>query len=190
MAKALVIIDVQANILAVLGAKRPAVLQRFDEVRARIAGLVDEARRHGAPIVFIQHDGAPGHRLETGTPGWEICRDLHRVPEDIVVRKTACDSFYETDLQSVLAKHGIEHLVIAGLMTQYCVDTTCRRAVTLGYDVTLVADAHTTADSDPFTVEQIVSHHNALLDGFDAGAAAITVVPAGDIRFGANREAA
>jgi nicotinamidase-related amidase len=62
-------------------------------------------------------------------------------------------------------------------MTQYCVDTTCRRAVSLGYDVTLVADAHTTADSGTFTVEQIVDHHNALLDGFDAGKAAISVKP-------------
>lgn len=183
MKKALVVIDVQANILAVPGGARPAVHQRFDEVRTRIAGLVDQARGDGAPIIFIQHDGSPGHRLEVGKPGWEICSDLHRAPEDIVVRKTACDSFYETDLQSVLSQRGVEHLVVAGLMTQYCIDTTCRRAVSLGYDVTLVADGHTTADSDPFTVEQITNHHNALLDGFDAGRAAIAVIPACDIRF-------
>jgi Amidases related to nicotinamidase len=190
MAKALVIIDVQAGILAVPGAKRPAVLRRFDEVRARIAGLVDEARRHGVPVIFVQHDGPAGHRLETGTPGWEICDDLHRAPEDDVVRKTACDSFYATELEAVLSRHGVDHLVVAGLMTPYCIDTTCRRAVSLGYDVTLVADGHTTADSEMFTVEQIVAHHNALLDGFDAGSAAVAVVPASEIRFGANREAA
>jgi len=60
-------------------------------------------------------------------------------------------------------------------MTQYCIDTTCRRAVSLGYDVTLAADAHTTADMPKLNVEQIVEHHNALLDGFDAGAAVIKV---------------
>ncbi|QRM29318.1 cysteine hydrolase family protein [Microvirga sp. VF16] len=180
MSKALVIIDVQAGILPANGAKRPAVRQRFDEVRGRIFDLVGEARRQGAPIVFVQHAGEPGHRLETGTPGWEICDDLGRTADDIVVSKTACDSFYETDLQSVLSERGISHLVVAGLMTQYCVDTTCRRAVSLGYDVTLVADAHTTADTETFTVEQIVEHHNGLLDGFDAGTALIKLKPANE----------
>jgi len=181
--KALLVIDVQEGILDVPGAKRPAVGQRFDEVRGQIAELVSGARNQGAPIIFVQHDDGPGHRLEKGTPGWEICGDLNRAPEDVVVSKTACDSFYQTDLQDVLSERGIDHLVIAGLMTQYCVDTTCRRAVSLGYNVTLVADAHTTADSDALTVEQIVAHHNALLDGFDAGAAVLRVVPASDVKF-------
>lgn len=175
MTKALVIIDVQNGILPEAGSKRPAVRQLFDEVRRRIFGLVGEAREQGLPIIFVQHAGELGHRLEISTPGWEICPDLGRSPEDIVVSKTACDSFYETDLQAVLADRGIKHLVVAGLMTQYCVDTSCRRAVSLGYDVTLVADAHTTADTEKFTAEQIVDHHNALLDGFDAGAATIRV---------------
>lgn len=180
MAKALVIIDVQAGILPAKGTERPAVRQRFDEVRRRIFGLVGEARRQGVPIIFVQHAGEPGHRLETGTPGWEICGDLGRTADDLVVGKTACDSFYKTDLQAVLAGRGVRHLVVAGLMTQYCVDTTCRRAVSLGYDVTLVADAHTTADMPSLTVEQIVDHHNTLLDGFDAGNAAIRVRPASE----------
>lgn len=180
MSKALLIIDVQTNILNVPGAKRPAVMERFDEVRSRIAGLVRDARDRKLPIIFVQNDGEPGHRLETGTPGWEICDDLGRRADDIVVHKTACDSFYETDLQSVLSGRGISHLVVAGLMTQYCVDTTCRRAVSLGYDVTLVGDAHTTADTEKFIVEQIVDHHNALLDGFDAGTALIKVRPANE----------
>ncbi|EIM27079.1 cysteine hydrolase family protein [Microvirga lotononidis] len=175
MSKALLIIDVQEGILPSKGAERPAVRQRFDEVRRRIFDLVSEARGQGAPIVFVQHAGAPGHRLETGTSGWEICGDVGRTAGDIVVSKTSCDSFYETDLQMVLSNQSVKHLVVAGLMTQYCVDTTCRRAVSLGFDVTLVADAHTTADTGTFTVEQIVDHHNGLLDGFDAGTAVITV---------------
>jgi len=68
-------------------------------------------------------------------------------------------------------------------MTEYCVDTTCRRAISLGYDVTLVSDAHTTVDNKLLTAAQIIAHHNALLDGFDAGARAITVQPAGEVTF-------
>ncbi|MGO4706273.1 cysteine hydrolase family protein [Microvirga sp. 2MCAF38] len=182
MTTALVIIDVQKNILAIPGA-RPAVLERFDEVRGWIAHLVDEARRADILVIFVQHDGAPGHRLQAGSPGWEICEDLNRSPADTVVRKTACDSFHETNLQAALAARDIRHLVIAGLMTQYCVDTTCRRAVGLGYDVTLVADGHTTSDSALLSVEQIVAHHNAVLDGFNVESAVLTVTPASDVKF-------
>lgn len=180
---ALVIIDVQRDILAVPGAARAVVGERFARVRERLAELIGRARAASRPVIFIQHDGPAGHRLEIGTPGWELHPDLPRQPGDIVVHKTACDSFHDTALQAVLAERRIGHLVIAGLMTQYCVDTTCRRAVSLGFDVTLVADAHTTADSDMLQVEQIVAHHNALLDGFDAGSATIRVKPLAQVAF-------
>jgi hypothetical protein len=62
-------------------------------------------------------------------------------------------------------------------MTQYCVDTTCRSAVGRGYDVTLAADGHMTADSGALGFEQIIAHHNLLLDGFDAGNKTVTVAP-------------
>jgi len=62
-------------------------------------------------------------------------------------------------------------------MTQFCVDTTVRRAVRLGFDVLLVSDGHMTADSGGLTFEQIVAHHNALLNGFDAGSHTVRVVP-------------
>jgi nicotinamidase-related amidase len=68
-------------------------------------------------------------------------------------------------------------------MTEYCVDTTCRRAPTLGYDVTLVSDGHLTADSGQLKAAQIIAHHNALLDGFSAGGHAITVKAADDVAF-------
>jgi hypothetical protein len=49
------------------------------------------------------------------------------------------------------------------------VDTTCRRATSLGYDVTLVGDAHLTKDSEVLTAAEIIAHHNFVLDDFGAG---------------------
>jgi nicotinamidase-related amidase len=66
-------------------------------------------------------------------------------------------------------------------MTQYCIDTTVRRAVSLGYDVILAADGHTTADSQVLPFEQIVAHHNSVLDGFDAGGREVRVCPSSEI---------
>jgi len=99
------------------------------------------------------------------------------------VHKTSCDSFFETDLEARLRARGVTHLIVGGCMTQFCVDTTVRRAVSLGFDVTLIADGHTTADMGRLSFEEIVIHHNMLLDGFDAGPHEIRLVASTEISF-------
>ena len=110
-------------------------------------------------------------------PGWQIRRELAPVRDEPVIPKTACDAFFKTTLESELASRSIQRLIVAGCMTQYCVDTSVRRAVSLGYDVTLAEDGHLTVDSGSLTFDQIVAHHNALLDGFDAGEHSVRVEP-------------
>jgi nicotinamidase-related amidase len=80
-------------------------------------------------------------------------------------------------------KRGVTNLVVAGGMTEYCVDTTCRRATSLGYDVTLAGDAHLTRDNGVLTAANIIAHHNFVLDDFGAGDHVITVKPADEIIF-------
>jgi len=174
---ALLIIDVQVGIIDGLGAYRGR------EVVGQISNLRSEARVASLPVVFVQHDGEKGHPLEVGTRGWEIHPDIRPHDGELIVHKRASDSFFETTLQRELEVRGIKHLIIAGCMTEYCVDTTSRRAVSLGYDVTLVGDAHTTVDNKLLTAAQIIAHHNALLDGFDAGSHAITVKTADKVTF-------
>jgi nicotinamidase-related amidase len=82
-----------------------------------------------------------------------------------------------------LDQRDISRLVITGCATQYCIDTACRRAVSLGYDVTLVKDAHTTVDNEMLKAEQVIAHHNAVLDGFDAGPHQVTLRPAAEVSF-------
>lgn len=185
MTTALLVIDVQKAILN--PAETPARQQAQDAalaaVAARLGKLQQAARKAGAPVVIVQHSGEADHRLGRGKPGWELRDEI--VPEagEPVVHKTACDSFFETDLEARLKERGVTHLVIGGCMTQYCVDTTARRAVTLGYDVTLVGDGHATEDSGTLTFEQIIAHHNGVLDYFDAGTRMIRVKKAAEISF-------
>lgn len=181
---ALLIIDVQSAILAGAPIKNEAeVAEKFADVLVRINHLLSNARASGTPVIYVQHDGGPGDRLEAGTAGWQIHPAIAPQPNELIVPKHYCDSFFETTLREELQKRGIRHLVVAGCMTQYCVDTTCRRAVSVGYDVTLAGDAHTTSDNDLLTVHQIVDHHNRLLDYFDAGTHKITVRQSNEISF-------
>lgn len=175
MDTALLVIDVQVGIIEGFHAHRgPEVLDRINALRAK-------ARASNAPIIYVQHDGETGHPLEAGSEGWQIHPAIKPDPEDLIVRKRAPDSFFETTLQRELEARGIKRLVVTGCMTEYCVDTTSRRAVSIGYDVTLVSDAHTTIDNKLLSAAQIIAHHNALLEGFDAGPHAIAVKPADDV---------
>jgi len=61
------VIDVQNAILDIPGMKRPAeTYAAFEGLVTRIATFVERARNRGIPVLFIQHDGPPGHRLERG----------------------------------------------------------------------------------------------------------------------------
>ena len=141
--EAVVVIDVQNAILDIPGMKRPAETHAaFDGLVGRIAAFVERARNRGIPVLIVQHHGQPRHRLERGLSGWQIRRELTPIRDEAVIPKTACDAFFKTRLESELASRGIRRLIVAGCMTQYCVDTSVRRAVSLGYDVTLAEDGH------------------------------------------------
>jgi nicotinamidase-related amidase len=104
---------------------------------------------------------------------------------DIVIEKRHCDAFQDTDLQQRLTDMQIGALVLTGMMSEYCVDTTCRRAYSLGYQVTLVSDGHSTLSRDNLSAAQIIAHHNTVLNGSFAA-----VKPAEEIDFSLKEEIA
>ena len=99
------------------------------------------------------------------------------------MRKTTPDSFYKTHLQKLLPVQDFERLVICGLQTDYCINTTVRQALTLGYDVVLAGDAHSTVDNGNQTAEDIIAEHNKDLAKLTGSVARIDVVPAQEISF-------
>lgn len=133
---ALLVIDVQNDVVA--GA------HDRDGVVARIAALVDRARREGCPVVWVRHSD---DELVAGSPGWRIVDELIPSPDEPVVEKTFGDAFEETDLGNVLDGLGAARLVVCGAQTEWCIRSTLHGAVARGYDAVLVSDAHTTADA-------------------------------------------
>lgn len=176
---ALVVIDAQVGIIDGRRAYHGV------ETLERIANLLARARASSTPVIYVQHDGPAGHSVEVGTLGWQIHPAIHPAYGELVVHKRASDAFFETTLQPELQARAVTHLIVTGCITEYCIDTTCRRAVSLGYDVTLASDAHTTCDTQVLMAAQIIAHHNHLLDSFDAGDHAIAVKPAAEIIFAA-----
>ena len=174
---ALVVIDVQVGLIE--------EAYRCNEVLDSINTLLSKARASDTPVIYVQHDGPQGDGLEVGTPAWEIHPAIAPQEGEPVVHKRASDSFHATSLQWELETRGIKHLVVVGGQTEYCVDTSVRRATTMGYNVTLVQDAHTTIDYDEavLTAAQRIDYHNEVLDGFRTDGHVIRVKLTDEVSF-------
>ncbi len=170
----LLVIDVQVNMFA-----EADPVYQGNELLAHIRSLLEKARNAQIPIIYVQHGSErSGHPLEIGTSGWHIHPAIAPQEGDPVVHKRMPDAFYATTLQQELQTRGVKKVILTGIQTDLCVDTTCRRACSLDYDVTLVEDAHSTWDRSPLTAAQIIAHHNALLGDWFA-----TVKAERDIAF-------
>lgn len=85
--------------------------------------------------------GKSGRVLTRGETGWEIIPELAPLPTEWVIDKPGKSAFWGTDLDSGLRTIGIRNLIISGVTTDVCVQTTLRDAADLGYDCVLASDA-------------------------------------------------
>lgn len=176
MNTALLIIDVQRALCTgdeqVLGIG--AVIDRINSLSRR-------ARAASVPVIFVQHEEDEGP-FRSGTQGWELADGLMTVTGDLRVRKTTPNSFHRTDLQKLLHEREVERVVICGLQTEYCVDTTVRQALALGYRVVLASDAHSTVDG-VLMAAQIIAHHNHTFRNMNSFGPLIEVRPTSEVAF-------
>ncbi|HEY2995770.1 MAG TPA: isochorismatase family protein [Methylomirabilota bacterium] len=112
----------------------------------------------------------------------DLQRRARAADGEVVIGKTASDSFHRTSLQDELRRRAVKHLVVTGMQTEYCVDTTVRQAISLGFDVTLVADGHTTRDA-LLPAADAIRHHNSVLSSLAHPDHHVTVVAGRDVRF-------
>jgi nicotinamidase-related amidase len=148
----------------------------------RINTVTRRARAAGAVVIFIQHESRSG-TLEYGSPGWQLAGGLEVEARDLRVRKTTPDSFLGTELGAVLKDRGVQQLVVCGMHSEFCVDTTTRKALALGYPVVLVADGHTSAGNEALSPQQVIAHHNATLRKISSFGPRVTTVASSEFRL-------
>lgn len=177
MPTALLIVDVQ-NILCADATKA----RDIDDVISRINIVSRKARTAGALVVVVQHETIGGE-MDYGTDNWKLAPSLELDRTDVLLRKTASDAFLRTTLSELLVSRAITELIVCGLQSEFCVDSTVRRAMALGYPVVLVADGHTTVDNGLLTACQIAAHHNKTLSNIESYGPRTTAVLAAEVQI-------
>ena len=144
MKQGLIIIDVQKDYFK--GGRFE--LHKPEEACVAVKKVLEHFRSKKLPIYFIQHLSKKGSLFfDPTTDGIDIYKDITPLEGEKVVTKHFPNSFHETTLLEELKKDGVTDLVICGMMTHMCVDTTTRAAKDHGYPVTLISNACATRDA-------------------------------------------
>jgi ureidoacrylate peracid hydrolase len=158
MTAATLVIDMQNGFLHPDGssARHGQPLPTAPEVIAATADLLAAARAAGLPVIHVRHVYRPDlvdmparlarlwptdpEPVVRGTWDAEIVDELTPLPGDEVIEKNRYDAFLYTDLDVLLRARGVDRLLVAGVLTNVCVETTVRSADQRGFDCYVAAD--------------------------------------------------
>ena len=201
MNRALLVVDMQNGFCHPEGSfnRIEMGLEGAVEAVRHAAIAVAQARRAEIPVVFTRHLYRPGRAdegralkqnspalagvdgLETGTWDAEVMAELGCGHGDLVVDKVRFDAFQWTSLEPLLRGLGVDELVVCGVVTNICVETTIRSAFMRDFPVIMLADccAAATRRLHELSVEVLSSYQLAeivsIADGFDLGVAPVPV---------------
>jgi nicotinamidase-related amidase len=154
---ALLVIDMQRFFTRPEGA---AYMPACDAVIKNIRRLIDAFRKAKRPVIYTTHVHHPDG-IDAGMIGWwwaDMCKDgasdaevddrIAPLPNEKLIKKHRYSAFFDTDLETILRCQKIKDLVITGVMTNMCCETTAREAFMRDYRVFFVADATATANEE------------------------------------------
>ncbi len=159
MNQALLVIDAQQSLIDGSATEKPVFAK--EQLIENINRMVKKATDENIPIVFVRDlDVAEGEG-----EGFQVHRDINVPASAEMIDKKSTSAFHKTTLLNFLKNKEVGHVVIMGCATGYCIDTAVRAATVNQFDVTLVKEGHSTADSEVLSGEQIINHHNDILHG-------------------------
>lgn len=138
---------------------------------ANIVNLMDAWDAVGAPLVIVQHASLRPSPLLAGTAGYELKPVVAGRRHDLLVTKHVNSAFYgDVDLHAWLTEQGISEIILCGIQTNMCVETTARMGGNLGYSVTVALDACHTFDAvGPFGAMTATELSRATATSLSAG---------------------
>ncbi|MDX9828480.1 MAG: isochorismatase family protein [Spirochaetia bacterium] len=136
--KALLVVDVQKGLVE-------RTLFEKERFLATVEAAIREVRKRGHLIVGIQHTSS---QLVENTEPWMLYEGLDIRKADLHLRKNHGNAFQETSLKEVLLQHGVDEIMVCGLVSHGCVRATCLGGREEGFSTSLLKDGHSCWNSD------------------------------------------
>jgi nicotinamidase-related amidase len=127
-------------VLAAFRERGWTVIHTREGHRADLTDLFPAKRDRGNPSLRIGDEGPMGRLLVRGSTGHDIIPELAPIDGEVVLDKPGKGSFYATDLETILRARGIAQLIVTGVTTEVCVQTTVREANDRGFESLILAD--------------------------------------------------
>ena len=129
-----------------------------DKQIANVKSIIEASEKAGVNIIYVRHNDSAeisksmvdwwhGDKIEYGSDGWQLLDDFD-ADGKIIIEKNQYSAFFKTELDEVLRKNNIEDVIIVGVMTNCCCETTAREAFMYGYRVFFINDATATVNED------------------------------------------
>ncbi|MBO3656055.1 cysteine hydrolase family protein [Acinetobacter bereziniae] len=157
--QALIVVDMQNGLF-----HAPQPPFEAHRLLQNINQLIAYAHLKHIPVFAIRHVGGADTAMAPHSPMTQLIAELN-IDHDVdqVLEKTRPNCFFQTDLEQRLKSLNIQELIVCGLKTEFCIDSTCRAAKDLGFKVQLISDAHSTVDSAVLNAQLIIQHHHQTL---------------------------
>ncbi|MDF2882132.1 MAG: amidase [Clostridiaceae bacterium] len=125
-----------------------------------IKKLISVARDNQKEVIYVRHDDGKGEDLEYGTDGWQIYYEIKPYNAEKVFEKQYNSAFLKTGLKEYLDSKKTNTIILTGLQTEYCIDTTCKAAFEYGYKIIIPEETNTTFDNEYLTGEELYKFYN------------------------------
>src|SRR5215475_12716571 len=133
-------IEPNRKLLAACRAARLQVMHTREGHRPDLTDLPPVKKIRGRGTTCIGDVGPMGRILVRGESGHDIIPELYPLPNEPVIDKPGKGAFFATDLHAILQNRGVKQLLVTGVTTEVCVNTTVREANDRGYDCLVLAD--------------------------------------------------
>lgn len=150
---ALLVVDVQEALVAQKPYNKEATLNNIGE-------MVKRCRDNNIEVIYVQHDGGKGDDLEVGSKGWQIHDRITPKNGEKIIDKKFNSSFKNTELKEYLNEKNIDTLILVGMQTEYCIDTTCKVAFEHGFKLIIPEGTNTTFDNEHMSGKAIYEYYN------------------------------
>lgn len=153
---ALLVVDVQTKLIE----GHP---HNWEQMLHNLKALIESCRAKGVEIIYIRHDDGPESDLAMNSEGWQIYHEIAPVEGEKIFDKRFNSAFRQTELKEYLDSRGIQNLILVGMQTELCMDSTCKVAFEYGYTVMMPEETNTTFSNACLSAEALYTLYNSVI---------------------------